>query len=164
MDADLQPHRDFVSLQFSHKEGKVMVVHSATREQVELNGIEWALEFDDDGFAFPVDAITDDIEHRSPSRWVDEILRRAVYLDSRGQQWLCWASTSSDGKDTMASLAAEETSFQCCTIRVQVGAAHSHFAHQCLLFELEQGGSRLHWKVADMHTVGCFDQVMKKSP
>ena len=35
---------------------------------------------------------------------------------------------------------------------------------KCLLFELEQGGSRLHWKVADMHTVGCFDQVMKKSP
>jgi hypothetical protein len=161
-EASAVPHRGQVYLQTCPSTKGTLVVHKGQFERVLLPPGTWQLEFDDCDFGFLVNIDMDLFGDRDPSIWVSDVLTRCLYQSEKGKQFMMWSGP--DEKDSIVSaLQTELKTFQCGHLDVPIKGTCGTFKHEVVCFQLEKGGSRIHWKLSDLHAAAGLERGMKRN-
>ena len=164
-EASATSHVGRVTLQPSFVLGASMLVNSATTERVNLPCGSWALEFDEEGFAFVVKIDDDDASSGPRSYWASDLFTRATYEDNVGNVWLLWSGEGADGggaAGTVGLLDDELATTRQGVVDVHVGLTRSSFPQGVVVHQLERVGARIFWKAGDIHSAACLADKLKR--
>lgn len=164
-EAEAAQHRNVVVMCKDPCSGRCLLCHLWTQEQVALPPGDWALEFDSDGFGYvslSADEGTMDVDGEGPHeepQWVDSLLTMSVYMTKSGKRYLLQRS---QGEEVLGPLDQELESFTRLVLRIAFGNSQARCEQHVAVWSLPLSGSRLAWRLTDLHSIVGFSVHLKK--
>lgn len=157
--ARLMPHTGWVFLDQT-RAGTWVLTHTYTRKQKLLPDPspdhQYALNFDDDGFAMVCEVSAEGEEVDGSLWFVEDRLQWSVYQEDSGDLWFVRFGESD--QEEVVRLADFGRQYRLATITAKFGPSMKESDFECCIFRMPRGGNKLFVSSASLYKSLCLTQ------